>query len=133
VVVHEKVPRFPATAARSHVELQLGRGRFGYRQEVGQSDHRHLVERLRPKAIGDAWSTGLNPRIQSFALDSAAADARITRPIADLGSFMTRTLENRAPDLLPVFEDWQRRFEARDVKPVDSNAKTTRVRRPRAK
>ena len=61
------------------------------------------------------------------------ADARITRPIADLGSFMVRTLENRAPELLPVFEDWQRRFEAREVKASESNAKTTRVRRPRAK
>lgn len=59
------------------------------------------------------------------------ADARITRPIADLGSFMTRTLENREPSLLPIFEEWQQRFDARQVKPSESNAKTSRVRRPR--
>lgn len=60
------------------------------------------------------------------------ADARITRPITDLGSFMRRTLENRDPALLPTFEDWQRRFDARDIKPTESNAKTSRVRRPKS-
>lgn len=59
------------------------------------------------------------------------ADARITRPIADLGSFMSRTLTNREPSLLPIFEEWQRRFDARQVKPNESNAKSSRVRRPR--
>lgn len=89
---------------------------------------RHRMRELAAEEFDASFGSDASRRL---GFPRNPADARITRPIADLGSFMTRTLENRAPDLLPVFEDWQRRFEARDIKPVDSNAKTTRVRRPK--
>lgn len=57
------------------------------------------------------------------------ADERITRPIDDLSSFMMTALKRRDPSLIPVFEDWHERFEARQVKPEDVKAKATRMRR----
>lgn len=60
------------------------------------------------------------------------ADERLTRPIADLGGFMVRTLKQRDPSLLGVFEEWRSRFDARAIKSDDDNAKATRVRRPAA-
>lgn len=57
------------------------------------------------------------------------ADERITRPIDDLASFMSVALKRRDPKLLPVFDEWHRRFEARAVKPDDVKATATRVRR----
>lgn len=57
------------------------------------------------------------------------ADERITRPIDDLSGFMSTALKRREPELLPVFDAWHRRFEARPIKPEDVKAKATRVRR----
>lgn len=57
------------------------------------------------------------------------ADERITRPIDDLSGFMSTALKRREPELLPVFDAWHRRFEARLIKPEDVKAKATRVRR----
>lgn len=57
------------------------------------------------------------------------ADERITRPIDDLASFQSVALKRRDPKLLPVFDEWHRRFEARAVKPDDVKATATRVRR----
>lgn len=57
------------------------------------------------------------------------ADERITRPIDDLSSFVTTALKRRDPRLIPAFEDWHERFEARQVKHKDVKVKATRMRR----
>lgn len=57
------------------------------------------------------------------------ADERITRPIDDLSSFMSTALKRRDPELLEAFNEWHRRFEAREIKPEDVKATATRVRR----
>lgn len=57
------------------------------------------------------------------------ADERITRPIDDLSSFMSTALKRRDAKLLDVFNEWHRRFEAREIKPEDVKATATRVRR----
>jgi hypothetical protein len=56
-------------------------------------------------------------------------DERITRTIDDLTGFMRTALKRREPELLPVFDAWYRRFEARTIKPEDVKANATRVRR----
>lgn len=69
---------------------------------------------------------------QRLGFPQNPAGERITRPIADFGIFMTRALRTREPELLPVFEEWQKRFNARKVKPSPEDRKATRVRTPRA-
>lgn len=57
------------------------------------------------------------------------ADERITRLLDDLGPIAPAALKRREPDLIQVFDKWHSRFEARDIKPEDIDAKATRVRR----
>lgn len=57
------------------------------------------------------------------------ASERITRPIDDLSSFMSRALKRRNPRLLDMFEEWHRRFEAREIESEGVKATATRVRR----
>lgn len=56
-------------------------------------------------------------------------DERTTRPTDDLSRFTSTALKRREPELLPVFDAWHQRFEARPIKPEDVKAKATRVRR----
>lgn len=57
------------------------------------------------------------------------ADEHTTRLIDDLAPSINVALERRAPELLPVFNDWHQQFEARPLKPEDVKPTSTRIRR----
>lgn len=70
-----------------------------------------------------------NRALARLRMSRGLADQYTTRLIDDLAPSITVALERRAPELLPVFQDWHQRFEARPVKPEDVKPTSTRVRR----
>jgi hypothetical protein len=66
---------------------------------------------------------------KQFGFVRNPADERLTRPLDDLSSVICTALKRRDPELLGVFDEWHRRFDARTVKPEDVKATATRVRR----
>lgn len=53
-----------------------------------------------------------------------------TRLLTGFGSFLRKTLERRAPDLLETHDEWISRFESRAIKPEDVKPTGSRSRRP---
>ncbi|WP_447586959.1 hypothetical protein [Microbacterium lacticum] len=88
-----------------------------------------LRAKMRSAVASEFDAAFTNRAAVRLRMTRSIADQYTTRLIDDLAPSITVALERRAPELLPVFDEWHRRFEARPLRLEDVKPTSTRVRR----